>query len=120
MLLGNVRGALRVLSQAPSGGVLSLESLVDSNGEQRSVRDILKDKHPHAGEVLADAVVDENYDGSPLFHSVLFEKITASSIRSAALRTEGSAGPSGIDATGWRCMCTSFMEPRTRYAPPSL
>ena len=108
MLLGNVRGALRVLSQAPSGGVLSLESFVDSNGEDRSVRDVLKDKHPPAGKVLADAIVHENYDGSPLFHPVLFEKITASSIRSAALRTEGSAGPSGIDATGWRRLCTSF------------
>lgn len=108
MLLGNVRGALRVLSQAPSGGVLSLESRIDLDGEERSVRDILKDKHPRAEEVLARAVVDENYKGSPSFHPVLFEKITAASVRNAALRTEGSAGPSGIDATGWRRLCTSF------------
>ena len=108
MLLGNTRGALRVLSQVPSGGVLALDALVDSKGETKSVKDILKDKHPQAAPISEDALVDDNYVSSPLFHPVLFHKLTAASIRSAALRTEGSAGPSGIDATGWRRLCTSF------------
>ena len=29
-------------------------------------------------------------------------------IRSAALRTKGGAGPSGVDATSWRRLCTAF------------
>ena len=29
-------------------------------------------------------------------------------IRAAGLRTSGSAGPSGVDACGWRRLCTSF------------
>ena len=48
MLLGNIRGALRVLSQTPSGGVLSLSAHVEINGEQRRVFDILKDKYPQS------------------------------------------------------------------------
>ena len=31
-------------------------------------------------------------------------------IRSAALRTQDSAGPSGLDAYGWRRLCTSFQQ----------
>ncbi len=106
MLLGNVRGALRVLSSSKSGGVLPLSSVVDSNGT--TVKDVLREKHPPAAEVSLDALVDEDYVSSATFHPVLFEKITASVIRNAALRTEGSAGPSGIDASGWRRLCTSF------------
>ena len=41
-------------------------------------------------------------------HPVLFESIDASMIRSAALRTTGTAGPSGLDAASWRRLCTSF------------
>ena len=41
-------------------------------------------------------------------HPVLFECLTGLAIRSAALRTQGTAGPSGIDAAGWRRMCTAF------------
>ena len=29
-------------------------------------------------------------------------------IRTAALRTQGGAGPSGVDAAGWRRLCTAF------------
>ena len=71
--------------------------------------DILKDKHPQSpAEACADALVDEGATEVPPFHPVLFDKITGEAIRHAALRTEGSSGPSGIDATGWRRMCTAF------------
>ena len=42
------------------------------------------------------------------FHPIIFESIDGEAIRRAALHTEGSAGPSRIDAAGWRRMCTSF------------
>ena len=41
-------------------------------------------------------------------HPVVFDCIDAAKIRAAALRTTGAAGPSGIDARGWRRLCTSF------------
>ena len=41
-------------------------------------------------------------------HPVLFDSIDGDAIRRAALRTEGAAGLSGIDATGWRHLCCSF------------
>ena len=52
MLLGNVRGALRVLSQALSGGIHPLQAQLDVNGKQRSVLDILKNKHWPAGGLV--------------------------------------------------------------------
>ena len=38
----------------------------------------------------------------------MFDEIDATEIRSAALRTTGAVGPSGIDAHCWRWLCTSF------------
>ena len=38
----------------------------------------------------------------------MFESIDASMLRSAALRTTGVAGMSGLDAISWRRLCTSF------------
>ena len=38
-------------------------------------------------------------------HPVLFD---GPFIRSVALRMDGAAGPSGVDAAGWKRMCTSF------------
>ena len=109
MLLGNIRGALRVLSQTHSGGVLSLSEQIEANGGKRTVLDILKEKHPQMpAEANEEALADITSAAALPFHPVLFEKITGASIRSAALRTEGSAGPSGIDAKGWRRMSTAF------------
>ena len=39
---------------------------------------------------------------------VIFNSLDANAICSAALRVNGAAGPSGLDAHGWRCFCTSF------------
>ena len=41
-------------------------------------------------------------------HPIIFESIDTNVIRSAAMHTTGSAGPSDIDAHGWRRLCTSF------------
>ena len=41
-------------------------------------------------------------------HPVIYDKIDASLIRSTSLHTSGAAGPSDLDATAWRRMCTSF------------
>ena len=44
----------------------------------------------------------------PDFHPVIFDALDSVSIRCAALRTKGAAGPSGIDAFCWRRLCTLF------------
>ena len=41
-------------------------------------------------------------------HPVLFDQLDGEAIRTAALRIEGAAGPSGVDANGWRRLCISF------------
>ena len=106
MLEGKVHAALRHLSDNHSGGVLSLDATPTDNGP--SVRDILRNKHPSPGEMNSDAFIFTP-DASPVeVHPVLFEGLTGNTIRSAALRTQGAAGPSGIDAAGWRRLCTSF------------
>jgi len=69
------------------------------------VRDILADKHPTGQPALSDTVIkDDLLD----VHPVLFDSLDATVIRCAALRTSRAAGPSGLDALGWRRLCTSF------------
>ena len=41
-------------------------------------------------------------------HPVIFDRIDATSVRTAALKTKGAAGPSGLDAHCWRRLSTSF------------
>ena len=106
MLEGNVRAALRFLSDNHSGRVLSLDECVDESG-QRTAREVLGDKHPAARELQAAALLTTS-DDPPSVHPVYFERITGSSIRAAAMRIQGAAGPSGVDATGWRRICTAF------------
>ena len=43
-------------------------------------------------------------------HPVLFDSITAEAVQESALLTERSAGPSGMYAVSWRCLCTAFGE----------
>ena len=52
--------------------------------------------------------MDTNTDYSLVYHPVIFEALDGSVIRAAALRTSGSAGPSGLDAYGWRRLCSSL------------
>ena len=56
---------------------------------------------------MKEALVEGSLD-PPNVHPVIYQDINAKTIRSAALRTSGAAGPSGIDARGWRRMCCSF------------
>lgn len=41
-------------------------------------------------------------------HPVIYDSLEADAIRSAALKVNGAAGPSGLDAHGWRRLCTCF------------
>ena len=63
-----------------------------------------KFKPPHPDALLSTDIVDSD------FYPVLFDIITAEAIRKSALLTEGSAGPSGMDAFCWRRLYTAFGE----------
>ena len=103
---GKVNAALRLLSNQNGGGLLPLDSLVNcGNEEEKSVRDILKQKHP-AGQPLQPSALTNTNSDRP--HPVIFEQINGPLIPSIALRTFGSAGPSGVDAASWRRLCTFF------------
>ena len=106
MFAGKIKAALVLLSKAQRGGVLHLGDPSDpSNPESPTVRDVLNSKHPQ-GQHLNPACIIPSTPQE--VHPVIFESLDASAIRSAALRTTGSAGPSGLDAQEWRRLCTAF------------
>ena len=105
MFQGKTNAAIRLLTQQGKGGALRLDDCVDPNNAQRTVKDILIDKHPPGQPVQPDIITKEIPQD---IHPVLFESLDAIKIKSAALHTSGAAGPSGLDALSWRRLCTSF------------
>ena len=114
---GKVSMALRLLSEDSKGGLLSLDSMipcgVDPSGNPvyRTARDILLEKHPSAKFATPDVLLDPTGDPiTPQFDPIIFDSLTGDLIKRAALNTHGAAGLSGVDAYGWKRLCTSFNE----------
>ncbi|XP_065918834.1 uncharacterized protein [Dysidea avara] len=107
MFEGKTKAALRLVSGYQRGGVLNLDEIADSASPGHCVRDVLRAKHPPA-QPLDPKCLLQHWADPPSVHPVIFSSLNAAVIRSAALRTSGAAGPSGIDARGWRRLCTSF------------
>jgi hypothetical protein len=101
---GKVKAALRLLSKM-EGTILDVNATISTGDDNRTVLDELKAKHPSKGPLCVQAVVE---DQGKEFHPVIFDCIDGEVIQRAALNTNGAAGPSGIDANGWKRMCTSF------------
>ena len=110
MFSGKTHAALQLLSKNGRGGILHLDESVDNNGSLQSVKDILKSKHPSSQPSTPDSKIS---GVPPEVHSVIFDPIDSSLIRSTALRVHGAAGPSGLDAYDWRRLCTSFQSAST-------
>ena len=109
MRRGKVKAALRLLSSSGKGKVLSLdETLPIADGQEHSVRDVLADKHPPPGEVNPDALLSMPLSSATQNHTVIFDCLDHKVVRRAALHCQGSAGPSGMDASNWRRLCTLF------------
>ena len=111
MMQGKTQSALRHLSRKTSGGVLTLEDLVPEttdSGEQqfRSTLSVLRDKHPTGKPPNEDSLL--NNTTPQLVDPILFEHLNADTIRQAAMRIHGAAGPSGLDAHAWKRLCSSF------------
>ncbi len=106
MFTGKCGAALDLLTDSKEGGVLHLADRVDPNNPNSpSVQETLANKHPKGQTTLSNCILPSPPQE---VHPVVFDALNASTIRSAALRTSGSAGPSGLDAHEWRRLCTSF------------
>ena len=95
MLRGKVHAALRLLDKHESLGVAKLSE---------TTLEELRKLHPQAHEARAEDLMT---GPKPFFDPVIFENIDESSISKAAIRTRGAAGPSGMDADGWRRILVS-------------
>ena len=90
MMTGKVNAALRMLSDETSGGVLPIT---------RETRKMLRDKHPKAKKsVDYTRLVGPSAPPDPC----LFESITDRMVWKKAVKTQGGAGPSGLNAKHWR------------------
>ena len=76
------------------------------------MREELISKHPSGQSIHPSAVLSSPTLKLPSHH-VIFDSLDGASIRTAVLLTNGSAGPSGLDALGWRHLCISFQRAST-------
>lgn len=90
MLQGKVNAALRLIESGSPLGIAELdEKLVNE----------LRNLHPEAKSPCESTLAQGEL---PFFDPVVFTNIDEQSIAKAALRTRGGAGPSGMDADGWK------------------
>lgn len=106
MKKGNITAADRMLSDSTGSGVLNLHQLMSSSST-RTVRDVLIEKHPQPSPSCPEAIIDPIHQAEPV-HSILFQGIDGILIRNTALKSKGSAGPSGLDSSHWKRICTGF------------
>ena len=112
MFHGKVRSALRVLNENGSmtGQPLSLSSpLSKQDPSLGTVRDAVFNKHPDPAPVspshcLLNSTPPPDHDP----HSVIFQQIDGVLIRRTIMSMDGAAGPSGLDVSFWKKMCSSF------------
>ena len=100
VLEGQINSALRFLGETSTGGVLELTDDVMAQ---------LKEKHPNPqpttlGSLLFGPINDDIPES-------VYSEINGEMVREAALRTKGSGGPCGVDAT--RTLCTTYIDPAT-------
>lgn len=107
MMLGKVKLTLRLLTENGKGGAMALDATLSEGSSKRTVHDVLLEKHPVPSTVTHSAILAPNPD---LYvpYPVLFEANDGPFIRSVVLKMDIAAGPSGLDAAGWKHLCTSF------------
>ena len=96
MFKGKCKAALDLLSREEKGGILHLDDPVNPDDPNSpTVRESLISKHPVGQPAYNSCIIpDEPQDP----HPVIFESLDANAIRSAAMRVNGAAGPSGLDS----------------------
>ena len=106
------KGKVRLLSDDSKGTPLPLDLVANANNGSETIKDVLQKKFPPRRPVV-EAALQGDKTGLQT-HPIIFESITGPLICTTALHTSGSAGPSGMDAQGWRRMCTSFHDASQR------
>ncbi|KAI0989943.1 hypothetical protein GJ496_004243 [Pomphorhynchus laevis] len=101
---GDTKAAIKSLEDASGGSYLNPDDFIGSS----TVRQLLESKHPEGDRLYVEGVMTCPHPNLLPFHPVMFDKIDAESIITEARRTRGSAGPSGVDASTWKQMLTSF------------
>ena len=87
---GKVNKALKLLESSNKGGILSLTE---------ETFEVLLEKHPKASEASNDILIQEEVQN---VHPVIYASIDSEMVRDGIEKTSGSAGPSCLDADGWR------------------
>ena len=95
MLSGKVNAAIRLLDKTQPSALLEMN--------EDTLND-LKEKHPDAKLPDQSVMIEAE---APFVDPIIFNNIDESTISKAALRTKGAAGPSGLDADGWRRILVS-------------
>ena len=104
MSSGKISNALRCLDDQQKGNVLSGTDRI----EGKTVLQILCEKHPKPQTAPDAYKLTEADDNTLPVHSSVFDRKTPAAVRKAALRTNGSHGPSGLDANEWPRHLTNF------------
>ena len=95
MRKGNVHNAMKLLTNNMKNGVLPLN---------KKTLEQLKQKHPQRHDGDPEIMLP---DKPGEIHPIKFGSIDAENVRKAALKTSGGAGPSGLEADGWKRIFTS-------------
>lgn len=67
----------------------------------------LKEKHPPKPKPNPSATIDTESFFAEV-HQIIFEQIDGKLIHDVVLRMDGAAGSSGLDASSWKRVCSSF------------
>ena len=105
---GKISKAILVLSDEHKDGVLAPTDLIDG----RPVLEILRDKHPE-GQLAESNCIQSQHPRTLPYHPAVSDKISARLVRRHAMKTHGSAGPSGLDADDWRRLLCAFGQTTT-------
>ena len=95
MRKGNIHNAMKLLTNNMKNGVLPLN---------KKTLEQLKQKHPQRRDADPEIMLPDKPEE---IHPIKFDSIDAENVRKAALKTRGGAGPSGLDADGWKRIFTS-------------
>lgn len=94
---GKLKAAMRMLEDSSC-------STLPLNDE---VKQTLRNKHPPRQPANKEALATSP-DTPNHFHPIAFEQIDGKLILDSALKSDGAAGPSGLDAAAWKRLCSSF------------
>ena len=103
MLQGNIRAAVRWITERAGGGVLRASDTTHVNQTVMSVMDALKLKHPES-QIPPESALP-CCDSLPYFED---SEITAAHVRTVACRLQGGAGPGGCDSKHWKDVLLRF------------